>query len=108
MSETDTPVIVYVTCPDLATAELLGRELVEMRLAACANILPGMTSIYRWQGTIEQSTEAVLLLKTRSTLAEGVIEAVVARHPYETPAVLRIDVTGGAAGYLAWLDGETR
>lgn len=108
MRENDKPVILYVTCPDLATAERIGGEIVRDRLAACANILPGMTSIYQWQGAVERAQEVVLLLKTRSGLAEAVTAAVLARHPYDTPAVLRIDVAGGAEAYLAWILAETQ
>jgi periplasmic divalent cation tolerance protein len=107
VQENDKPVLVYSTFPSGEVAETVGRQLVEQRLAACVNILPGMTSIYRWEGKIARDSEAVMIIKTRESLADAVIAAVTSRHPYTNPALLVIPVENGAAPYLAWLLAET-
>ena len=103
MQENDKPVLVYSTFPSPEAAEAVGRELVERRLAACVNILPAMTSIYRWDGAIARDTEAVMLIKTRRSLAGRVMDEVKARHSYENPALLVLEVADGAPNYLHWL-----
>ena len=95
--------LVYTTFPDLAAAERAGRYLVESRLAGCVNILPGMVSLYVWQGQLERSEEVVLLAKTTTEGADICIQAIVQNHPYETPAVIVLPVAAGATGYLDWL-----
>ncbi|MGR7997479.1 MULTISPECIES: divalent-cation tolerance protein CutA [unclassified Xanthobacter] len=101
-------VLIYTTFPALQPAQETARLLVERRLVACANILPGMISIYRWAGELEQAEEVVLLLKTTAARAQAVVAEVRAFHPYEQPAVLTLPVSGGDAGYLAWIAAETR
>jgi periplasmic divalent cation tolerance protein len=107
VQENDKPVLIYSTFPSPEAAEAVGRELVERRLAACVNILPGMTSIYRWEGAIARDSEAVMIIKTRGNLAEKVIEAVKARHSYTNPALVVLPILDGSADYLRWLSGET-
>lgn len=97
----------YVTAASGEEAEQIGRALVEARLAACANILPGMSSIYWWEGKLERASEAVLILKTRADLVEKATEAVKARHSYRCPCVIVLPVEGGNADYLNWLRRET-
>ncbi|WP_246659547.1 divalent-cation tolerance protein CutA [Ancylobacter moscoviensis] len=99
--------MIYTTWPGSVEAEAAGHAIVADGLAACVNILPGMVSIYRWQGEIERANEVVMILKTRVDLAEAVAQAVRARHPYETPAVLFLPVIGGDADYLDWIADET-
>src|SRR5437660_3273783 len=96
-------VLVYTTYPSVVEAEEAGRAIVEARLAACVNILPGMVSHYWWQGTLERGEEAVMIIKTRATLAEAVRSAVKARHSYTTPAILVIPLEGGDPNYLEWI-----
>ena len=107
MQENDKPVLVYSTFPSGEVAETMGRQLVERRLAACVNILPGMTSIYRWEGKIERDSEVVMIIKTRASLAEAAMGAVKAGHPYTNPALLVIPVEAGAAPYIDWLLAQT-
>ncbi len=107
MHENDKPVLVYSTFPSLDAAEAAGRELVERRLAACVNILPGMTSIYRWEAAIARDSEVVMIIKTRASLADTTIAAVKVRHTYANPALLVVPIIGGSADYLRWLVEET-
>ncbi len=108
MLENDKPIIVYSTFPNVASAESVGGGLVERKLAACVNILPGMTSIYRWEGKVARDSEVVMIIKTRAGLVDAVIAAVKAEHPYTNPALLVIPIEGGAEPYLAWLLEETK
>ena len=100
-------VIVYTTWPSVVEAETAGRAIVERRLAACVNILPGMISHYWWQGAIERGEEAAMLVKTRASLADAVRAAVKAMHSYTTPAILVLPVEGGDQDYLGWIMAET-
>ena len=94
---------VLVTCPDEAIAESIGLACVEDRLAGCANILGEATSIYRWQGVVEREREHILLLKTRASLFEKLAAKVKALHPYETPAIVALNVAAMEKGYAEWL-----
>ena len=96
--------LVLCTCPDTETAGRLAAELVERRLAACVNILPEVTSVYRWQGKIETESEVLLLVKTRSDRYQEVEKTLLERHPYELPEVVAVSLEQGLSGYLAWLD----
>jgi periplasmic divalent cation tolerance protein len=100
-------VFVYTTYPSAVEAEKAGRALIERTLAACVNILPGMVSLYRWEGAIERGEEAVMIIKTRASLAEAVCTAVKEMHSYATPAILVIPLESVDAGYLAWIMTET-
>ena len=100
-------VFVYTTYPSLVEAERIGKAVLERRLAACVNILPGMISHYWWQGQIERGEEVVMIIKTRASLAEAVRAAVKEMHCYDTPAILVLPIEGGEAGYLDWLMAET-
>jgi len=100
-------VFVYTTYPSIVEAERAGRTLVERRLAACVNILPGMISLYWWQGSIERGDEAVMIIKTRASLAEPVRAAVKAMHSYTTPAILVIPLQSVDPDYHAWIEAET-
>ena len=103
----DRAVFVYTTWPTTVEAEAAGRTLVERRLAACGNILPGMISHYRWQGEIERGEEAVMIVKTRASLADAVSDAVKELHTYDTPAILVMPLESVEKTYLAWLLAET-
>lgn len=96
-------VLIYATFPNAAEAEKVGRQLVEQRLAACVNIVPGMISHYRWQGAVERAEEAVMIAKTRASLAEGATAMLRRLHSYETPAVVVLPLESVEANYLAWI-----
>ncbi len=95
--------IVMVTAPNAAVAESLVRRLVDERLVACGNILPGSTSIYRWEGAVEYETESLILLKTTAVGAERLLERVPELHPYDVPEVLVLPVEAGHGPYLDWI-----
>ena len=94
--------LALVTCP-VDSAEALARALVDARVAACVNVLPAITSIYRWQGEVSRDDEALLLIKTTDAAFESLRREVIARHPYEVPEVIALDVAHGHPPYLAWV-----
>lgn len=108
MQENDKSVLVYSTFPSPGAAEEVGRALVEGRLAACVNIIPGMTSVYRWEGAIVRDNEAVMIIKTRQSLSGQVIDAVRTRHPYTNPALVVLPIIDGSPDYVRWLLDETK
>jgi periplasmic divalent cation tolerance protein len=99
---------VYITASSMDEANRIADAVVGERLAACANILPGMTSIYRWKGKVERVEECVLILKTRAALFGQLEARVKALHSYDTPCIVALPVTAGNAGYLEWIQMETR
>ena len=103
-----TACLVWATMPDAAEAERIGRVLVEERLAAAANIVPGLRSFYRWDGEVRSGAEALLVLKTRADLAERAVERVTALHGYACPGVVILPIAGGNQPYLDWIAAETR
>jgi periplasmic divalent cation tolerance protein len=100
-------VLVYTTYPSIVEAEKSGRALVERRLCACVNILPGMVSHYWWQGSVERGEEVVMIIKTRASLAEQVRAAVKEMHSYTTPAILVMPIESVDKGYFDWIMAET-
>lgn len=100
-------VLVYTTWPSIVEAEAAGRQIVEKRLAACVNILPGMISHYWWEGKIERAEEAVMLIKTRAALAEKVGAAVKELHAYTTPAIMVLPVESLDVAYHQWIVAES-
>ena len=107
METTQRAVFVYTTYPSIVEAEQAGRTLVERRLCACVNILPGMVSLYWWQGKVERGEEVVMIIKSRATLAEAVRAAVKAMHSYTTPAILVLPIEDVDPDYRAWLMAAT-
>ncbi len=99
--------VVLVTAPTAEQATELARALVEERLAACGNVLPGVRSVYRWEGSVREDAEALLVLKTSRARFEALRDRVLALHPYQVPEVLALPVEAGGAAYLAWLAAET-
>jgi periplasmic divalent cation tolerance protein len=104
---TERAVIVYTTYPSLVEAEKAGRALVEQRLCACVNILPGMVSHYWWNGALERGEEVVMIIKTRSSYADAVSETVKEGHSYSTPAILVLPIETLDETYFEWLLTET-
>ncbi|MGZ3774735.1 MAG: divalent-cation tolerance protein CutA [Pseudobdellovibrionaceae bacterium] len=96
----------YIPCPDKDCAENISRTLLMEKLVACANIIPGMQSIYWWQGNIETSSEHILLLKTLKTpdAQERIAKRVSELHPYDVPCVMTLPVLGINESYKKWLE----
>lgn len=99
--------ILYVTCPNESSAEKISLILLNERLVACSNILPGMKSTYWWQGKIETAQEVVLILKTRKSLFQNCSKIIKDNHPHSTPCILEIPIMEGNPDYLYWLSAET-
>ena len=98
---------VYITAPSQAEAEGIGHKLVEERLAAGVNLIPGMRTVYRWQGKVEAAEEVVLIAKTTQARLPALARRVQALHPYEVPCILALPVAGGNPDYLAWIAAES-
>lgn len=98
---------VYITCEDREEALRVGRKLVEERLAACANIINSMTSLYWWQGEIVEDEESILVVKSRASHEQQLIEAVKSCHSYEIPCIVSLPILSGNPDYLTWLETET-
>ena len=100
-------VLLYVTASDEEEARRIGRALVDERLAACANVIPGMRAIYRWQGAVCDEAESVLIVKTRDSLAETATARIKALHSNEVPCVVVLPISGGNEAFLQWMEAET-
>jgi periplasmic divalent cation tolerance protein len=99
-------IVVLSTCASEEEAKQLARHLVEKRVAACVNILPGAVSVYRWKEKIEEAAEFIVVIKSRRDLFPALREELELRHSYEVPEIIALPVVDGSARYLAWLDGE--
>ena len=105
---TPAALICFCTCPDAGTAERIATALVDERLAACVNILPGLRSIYRWQGKPETAEEVLLLAKTTAEAYAALQDRLRELHPYELPELLAVESAFGLPAYLQWVADETR
>ncbi len=100
-------VLLLTTFPDIAVARQAVRKLVEERLVACGSIMPGVESIYRWQGSVETSAEVMVFFKTTTDCADAAQARLRDLHPYEVPEILHLPVDGGWPPYLDWVRDET-
>ncbi|MBM3487456.1 MAG: divalent-cation tolerance protein CutA [Alphaproteobacteria bacterium] len=100
--------LVYMTASSAAEARRIGAALVEARLAACVNMIEGMTSLYRWEGRIEEGREVVVVAKTRRALVPALTAAVKAAHSYTVPCVVALPIEAGNPDFLDWIAAETR
>jgi periplasmic divalent cation tolerance protein len=100
-------IVVLCTCPDEASAERIATMLIDERLAACVNRVPGVASTYRWQGKVCRDNEQLLLIKTARERFDAVRERIVQAHPYELPEVIAVDIALGHAPYLDWIASQT-
>lgn len=96
--------LILNTCPDQATAEKLAKQLLTEKLAACANILPNLSSIYQWQGNIETANECLLMIKTAKTQYQDIEDWIRANHPYELPEIIAVSIEHGLPEYLEWIN----
>ncbi len=99
--------VVFVTAPELQTAKKLAVGLVKKRLAACVNIIPGIQSIYRWQGRIHDDPEFLLVIKTRASAFKKLAEFIKKNHPAKVPEIISVPIMEGTPDYMAWLADNT-
>ena len=98
---------VYATASDAAEAERIGEAVVDERLAACANVIDGMRSIFRWQGSVQKGREAILILKTREDLFDELRQRIAELHSYELPCIVAMPIAAGHEPFLDWIASET-
>lgn len=108
MEPTTTHIVVLITTSSGQEAEVIGKALVESRLAACVNISTGVRSLFWWQGAIEHQEEVLMLVKSRSDLLPSIIEIVRGLHSYTVPEVVALPILAGSPDYLAWVDESLR
>ncbi|MGH8370773.1 MAG: divalent-cation tolerance protein CutA [Gammaproteobacteria bacterium] len=101
-------IVIFCTVPDPGSGGRIGQTLVEERLAACVNMVPNLTSIYRWQGAVQQASECLLLIKTTATRFEALAERLKALHPYDVPEIVALPITHGLPSYLNWITENTK
>ncbi|MBN7821466.1 divalent-cation tolerance protein CutA [Bowmanella sp. Y26] len=99
--------LVLCTCPDQDSARTIARQAVEQRLAACVNIIPGLESVYRWQGEVMTDSEVQLVSKTYKTRLDALYTLVSELHPYDEPEWLVLDIADGSPTYLDWIKSST-
>ncbi|HEY3739514.1 MAG TPA: divalent-cation tolerance protein CutA [Bryobacteraceae bacterium] len=99
-------IVILSTCETEADARRIATHLVERRLAACVNIMPGATSVYRWKGSIEAAQECILIIKSRRDLMGNIEEEFRTIHPYEVPELIALPIAAGSEAYLNWLAAE--
>ncbi|CAA6664348.1 unnamed protein product [Spirodela intermedia] len=107
-STTVPSIVVYVTVPNKEAGKKLAESIIQERLAACVNIVPGIESVYWWDGKVQTDSEELLIIKTRESLLEALTEHVKSNHEYEVPEVISLPITGGSAKYLEWIKSSTR
>lgn len=107
MSEVSDVIVVWVTVPNAASAETLARILVERKLAACVNIIPGVKSVYVWEDQMQTDSEEILLIKTKSNLFENLAEAIKQNHPYSVPEIIATPIVLGSESYLNFVRTHT-
>ncbi len=100
-------ILVVSNMPDAEVAHSIARELVGRQLAACVNILPGVHSVYRWQGAVEEAGEVTVLIKTRRACYAALEAAMATLHPYDVPEIIALPISGGLPAYLGWLAEST-
>jgi periplasmic divalent cation tolerance protein len=100
--------MVFITVPDQEIGTELARKVVEAQLAACGNLIPGLTSIYRWKGEVHQDPECLIILKTTASALPALKRRVVELHPYEVPEFLALAPTEGHLPYLEWVQAEIK
>ncbi|MEM7467698.1 MAG: divalent-cation tolerance protein CutA [Pseudomonadota bacterium] len=100
------PTLIFCTCPNEDAARKVATAVVERRLAACVNIIPGVRSIYRWEGAIADDQEHLLLMKTNESQIDPLVEFVEQIHPYELPEIIAVNIEHGLGKYLTWIEDE--
>lgn len=101
-------IVTLCTVPDRESGERIAQALVEERLAACVNLVPGLTSIYRWQGKVEKTEECLLIIKTGVSRFNALKKRIKALHPYKVPEIIALPIIHGSAEYLNWITESTK
>ncbi|XP_078164384.1 nitrogen regulatory PII-like, alpha/beta isoform X4 [Carex rostrata] len=101
-------IVVYVTVPNREAGKKLADSIIKERLAACVNIVPGIESVYWWEGKVQTDSEELLIIKTRESLLPVLTEHVKANHEYDVPEVIAMPITGGNTKYLEWIKNSTK
>ncbi|KAJ3673712.1 hypothetical protein LUZ60_005704 [Juncus effusus] len=107
-SRTVPSIVVYVTVPNREAGKKLSESIIKEKLAACVNIVPGIESVYWWEGKVQTDSEELLIIKTRESLLPALTEHVKSNHEYEVPEVISLPITGGNDKYLEWIKNNTR
>lgn len=107
MQKSDEHRLLYCTCPDADVAQTIARSLVEARLAACVNIVPGLRSIYHWEGEIQDDAECMMMIKSQASKVEAIVQSIRSLHPYELPEVIAVPIVAGLDTYLDWVRDST-
>jgi periplasmic divalent cation tolerance protein len=97
-------IMILITTGSMDEASTIAQALVERMLAACVNIVPSITSVYRWQGKVQRDSEVLLIVKSRQAVFEHLVNCVKELHSYETPEIIALPIVAGDADYLRWLD----
>jgi periplasmic divalent cation tolerance protein len=103
MTRPEQVIVVYCTVPDLETGRRIAAHLVEYRLAACVNLLPGIESVYRWNDAVQNDAEVLLMIKSTTADYPELEAAIRGQHPYELPEIIAVSLTNGHPGYLDWV-----
>ncbi|PKA59500.1 Protein CutA, chloroplastic [Apostasia shenzhenica] len=107
-SSTVPSIVVYVTVPNREAGKKLAESIVQEKLAACVNIVPGIQSVYWWDGKVQTDSEELLIIKTRESLLNSLTEHVKSHHEYDVPEVIALPINGGNSKYLEWIKNSTR
>jgi len=108
MSENTPYMLVLCSCPDQEIATTIAENIVAQHLAACINIIPGMKSIYHWQGNVESAEESLMLIKTHQQKLSSLQNTITTMHPYEVPEIIALDISDGLPKYLEWITTSMR
>jgi periplasmic divalent cation tolerance protein len=101
-------IVIYVTCKNKPEAETIANTLLEEKLIACANIVPGIQSMYWWEGKVNTDQEVLMIIKTRKTLFSKIVKIVKAHHSYTVPEIIALPITAGNLDYLKWINASTK
>jgi len=107
-SATVPSIVVYVTVPNNEAGKKLSESIIKEKLAACVNRVPGIESVYWWDGKVQTDSEELLIIKTRESLLDALTEHVKHNHEYDVPEVISLPITGGNLKYLEWIKNSTR
>lgn len=108
MATMEEVILIFTNMPDVQSAHALARRLVELRLAACVNILHGVQSVYRWQGEIEEANEITVMMKTTRARYAEIESAIKESHPYQVPEIIALPIVEGLPAYVGWIAQETK